>query len=284
MPEADSVLMRLDDVRVSLRFGSRDIRALDGVSLTVRPEDRVAVMGASGAGKSTLLHVMSRLITPTSGRLVLPQASGLPSLVFQFPEYQLFSETVGADVAYGLRQSGVAPTAIEARVSQALRDVGLPPQEFATRVPFHLSGGEQRRVALAGALAQRRPLLLLDEPTLGLDRSGVVALQRILAGLRGAGTATWIASHDAEFLGATCDTLVVLEAGRVAYQGPWGEFWEDDERARHLGIRPPRRARLRVALRELGDADLPPHPEESELVAALSRLLPSAGNPADGGA
>jgi energy-coupling factor transport system ATP-binding protein len=265
-------LLTLRDVTVSVQAGSQTIRALDGVSLSVRRGDRVGVMGASGAGKSTLLQVLCRLTRPTSGALQASNECGMPSLVFQFPEYQLFSETVAEDVGYGLRQSGAPADAVASRVAQSLRAVGLPPEEFSQRVPFHLSGGEQRRVALAGALAQRRVLVLFDEPTLGLDASGVADLRRILDILHQDGIATWIASHDADFLASTCDRLLVLDAGRVAWEGDMGRFWEDPDRAGALGVQPPLRASLAASLRQQGIAGLPPLPGEDELLAALERF------------
>jgi energy-coupling factor transport system ATP-binding protein len=262
----------LQDVTVSVQTGSQAIRALDGVTLTVRAGDRVGVMGASGAGKTTLLQVLCRLTRPTAGTLQAAEDCGMPSLVFQFPEYQLFSETVAADVGYGLRQGGVSEDVVATRVSRALRAVGLAPEEFAERVPFHLSGGEQRRVALAGALARQRPLVLFDEPTLGLDASGVEALRGILALLHRDGVATWIASHDADFLAATCDRLLVLEAGRVAWDGAMQDFWAEPDRAAARGILPPLRARLGAALSQLGEDGLPPVPGEDALLDALQRL------------
>jgi energy-coupling factor transport system ATP-binding protein len=239
---ARPILVRAHDVEVRWSvFGRAGPLALDGVSLAVQAGDRVGLMGASGAGKSTLFGVWCGLVRPRRGRVEWsPPAAGgvttLPSLVFQFAERQLFSETVREDVAYGLRPWGVAAAEVPARVDEALAFVGLPPHEFAARVPFHLSGGEMRRVALAGALAQRRSVLLLDEPTLGLDADGVVRLIAILESLHARGVATWIASHDADFIAATCDRVVVLARGRIAYDGSPGALWADDRQAAILGI------------------------------------------------
>jgi len=270
-------LMHLRDVSVHAGApGSQAVRALDGVTLQVRAGECVGVMGASGSGKSTLLHVLCRLTRPTRGSVQVADASAMPSLVFQFPENQLFSETVAADVGYGLRESGVAAAEIDARVDAALAAVGLEPQEFRQRLPFHLSGGERRRVALAGALAQRRALLLLDEPTLALDVQGVRQLQDILSKLRDDGIGYWIASHDADFLAVTCSALVVVQEGKVAYQGAAESFWAERERAAQLGVRLPQTARLRGELEALGITGLPTYPEENELVTALYRLRDQA--------
>ena len=144
-------------------------------------------------------------------------------------------------------------------------------------MPFHLSGGERRRVALAGALAQKRQLLLLDEPTLALDVQGVRQLHGILRSLHDSGTGYWIASHDADFLASTCSLLVVLQEGRVVYQGEAAAFWADDARAATLGVRTPRTTRLRQNLEALGITGLSSYPEENELVAALCQLQASNG-------
>lgn len=225
-------------------FGREGPPALDGVSLSVHRGDRVGVLGASGAGKSTLFAVLASLLPPQRGRVHwLPGPHGaapLPSFVFQFAERQLFSETVREDVAYGLRESGVEAGEIASRVERALADVGLPAESFAARVPFHLSGGEMRRVALAGALAQERPLVLLDEPTLGLDADGIGRLVRALERLHARGAATWIASHDPHFVNATCDRVLVLDAGRVVFEGSPSELWRDPNRAAQWGVEVPR--------------------------------------------
>ena len=267
-------LLALRDVDVSYERDAPGARpALRGVTLEVRPGDRVGLLGPSGAGKSTLLHVMAGLLEPQSGEVRAGAAERrLPSLVMQFPERQLFAATVREDVAYGLRESGVPPPEVAVRVEQALDDVGLPPAAFAARVPFHLSAGEMRRVALAGALAQRRALVLLDEPTLGLDAEGAARLLVILEGLRARGVAYWVASHDVDFVARRCDRVVVLEAGGIAFDGPAGDFWMQSEKAAALGIPTPRAALLAATLRALGARGLGGCPEESELAAALEAL------------
>jgi len=237
-------LARLESVEARWSsFGHEGAPALDGVSLIVRPGDRVGVLGASGAGKSTLFAVLATLLAPRRGRIEWTRTAGgaasLPSFVFQFAERQLFSETVREDVAYGLRESRLDPVEIARRVDQALADVGLPAAEFGARVPFQLSGGEMRRVALAGAFAQERPLVLLDEPTLGLDAEGISRLVAALDRLHARGVATWIASHDPHFVSATCDRVLVLDAGRVVFDGSPAEVWRDADRAAEWGVEVP---------------------------------------------
>jgi len=244
--------------------------AVRGVSVEIRAGDRVGLLGASGSGKSTLLHLLTGLLRPQRGAIERSNGAGpMPSLVFQFPERQLFAETVAEDVGYGLRESGVARAEVASRVEEALAEVGLPPAEFATSVPFHLSGGEMRRVALAGALAQRRQLLLLDEPTLGLDAEGLDRLRDILDGVHARGVAYWMASHDVDFVCATCDRVVVLDAGGVACSATPAEFWGDPGLAARLGVDTPRTAALAARLRGAGVAGLGALPSEDDLVAAL---------------
>jgi len=188
--------------------------------------------------------VLAGLLTPRRGRVVWEAgpagAVRLPSFVFQFAERQLFSETVRQDVAYGLHESGVDAAEITRRVDRALEDAGLPPESFAGRVPFHLSGGEMRRVALAGAFAQERPLVLLDEPTLGLDADGITRLVASLDRLHARGAAVWIASHDPYFVNAVCDRVLVLDAGRLVFEGRPEELWRDTSRAAQWGVEVPR--------------------------------------------
>jgi len=265
------LLLEARDVHVRYGGGSPgEHHALRGVTLGVRAGDRVGVMGGSGAGKSTLLHVFARLQAPSAGELWADDRDGrLPSLVFQFPERQLFAETVREDVGYGLRQGGVPQAEADARVREALEDVGLPPETFAARAPFHLSAGEQRRVALAAALAQRRDILLLDEPTLGLDLDGVARLVRILERMHERGVAIWVASHDADLIATTCAQVVVLDAGRIAFQGATDDLWRDPERAAACSVRLPRESALADRLRACGVAGLPPRPSPEQIAATL---------------
>ncbi len=238
----DAPLVRVRDLEARwMMFGRKTAPALVGVSFECMAGERVGLMGASGAGKSTLFAALCGLLQPHRGVVEWPAGvagamRAVPSLVTQFAERQLFGATVREDVAYGLRESGVPAAEIDRRVLEALADVGLDPQEFASRTPFRLSGGEMRRVALAGALAQQRPLLLLDEPTLGLDPEGVERLVDACARLHARGVTTCVASHDADFVAATCDRILVLDAGRVAYDGPAGELWGDPATASRLGI------------------------------------------------
>lgn len=242
-----------------------ETRALGGVTLTVEAGEAVALAGPTGSGKSTLAQHFNGLLRPTRGRVrvagmeIPPRGGDLLAvraavgLLFQFPEQQLFEETVEADVAYGPRNLGVKGEDLRERVEEALEKVGLPPGRFAHRSPFALSEGEKRRVALAGVLATRPRCLVLDEPTAGLDpRSRRELLERLECWRRDEGLTLVIISHDMDDLARVAERLVVLEAGRVAGDGPVRELFSrvDWMAERHLEV--PAVCRLAARLVEAG--------------------------------
>jgi energy-coupling factor transporter ATP-binding protein EcfA2 len=207
------------------------IPALRDVGFELAAGRSVALLGASGSGKSTLLQVIKGLDTPETGEVRLdghapaaPEYGALQrevGLVFQTPELQLFAASAREDVAFGPRRLGWPEAEVMAAVDEAMGFVGLPPAVFAGRHPYALSGGEQRRLALAGVLAMRPRLLLLDEPFVSLDPATRRELSRILARLRTGGVTLVLATHDVDLAWALCDELLVLEGGRVLASGPW---------------------------------------------------------------
>lgn len=207
-----------------------ELRALDDVSLEVEPGSITFVIGSTGSGKSTLLRIMGGLSDPESGTALLdekPIRAGEVGLVFQQPESQLFAETVVDDIAFGPRNFG--KTEDEARViaCEMLEMVGLDVESYATRSPFSLSGGEARRVAIAGVLALSPRYLLLDEPTAGLDGFGRSFVHDLLKRLRLQGVGIVVVSHDIdEFLGYADDVMLLLR-GRCVWQGRAKEVIED---------------------------------------------------------
>ncbi|MCI9129914.1 MAG: ATP-binding cassette domain-containing protein [Eggerthellaceae bacterium] len=181
---------------------------LDGVSLSVRAGELACVTGPNGAGKSTLLSLMNGLLTPDAGEVRLfgepargakarGQARFTVGLAFQQPERQLFSATVFDDVAFGPRNMGLSADEVEERVRWAIDAVGLPFDEVYKRSPFTLSGGQQRKAALAGVLAMRTPVLALDEPAAGLDVASKRELLELLCRLSGEGACVIMVTHDA---------------------------------------------------------------------------------------
>ena len=207
------------------------IPALRDVGFELAAGRSLALLGASGSGKSTLLQVVRGLDAPEAGAVLLDGAGPDDAsyadlqrqvgLVFQTPELQLFAASAREDVAFGPRRLGWSAAEVTAAVDEALDLVGLPADEFGGRHPYALSGGEQRRLALAGVLAMRPRLLLLDEPFVSLDPVTRRELARILARLRSAGATLVLATHDVDLAWSLCDELLVLDAGRVAAAGAW---------------------------------------------------------------
>ena len=219
------------DVSFSYEEARAPIPALRDVSFVLPAGGSLALMGASGSGKSTLLQVIRGLDAPESGAVVLDGAAPVDvgyaarqhevGLVFQAPELQLFASTARDDVAFGPRRLGWPEDRVSTAVEEALDVVGLPPAHFAERHPYTLSGGEQRRLALAGVLAMRPRLLLLDEPFVSLDPGTRRQLVGILERLKAAGVTLLLATHDADLAWALCEELLVLREGRAAAAGAW---------------------------------------------------------------
>jgi energy-coupling factor transporter ATP-binding protein EcfA2 len=205
--------------------------ALRDVSFGVAPGGSLALLGASGAGKSTLLQVIRGLDEPDSGVAVLdglrPGDDGYGAarrqtgLVFQSAEMQLFAPSAREDVAFGPRRLGWDEDRVGEAVDEALERVGLPPALFAERHPYALSGGEQRRLALAGVLAMRPRLLLLDEPFVSLDPRTRRDLVAMLARLRDDGVTLVLATHDIDLAWMLCAEHLVLQGGAIMAGGAW---------------------------------------------------------------
>ncbi|EKP94878.1 energy-coupling factor transporter ATPase [Thermaerobacter subterraneus] len=271
--------------------------ALKGVNLAIADGERVAIMGPTGSGKSTLVQHFNGLLRPTRGRVEvdgldlwapgrdrddrLAEARRRVGLVFQFPEQQLFAETVWDDIAFAPRNLGLAEEEVAARVQRAMALAGLDP-ELAHRSPFSLSGGQMRRVAIAGVLAMMPRTLVLDEPTAGLDPQGRAALVELLDRLhRDAGLTVVLVSHDVDEVAALARRVVLMRDGRVVADGPAGEVLADEALLAECRLRPPATARL---LGELARRGLPVNPRrvsldetEAELLAVAHLLGPVAG-------
>lgn len=260
----------VDLTHVYLRGTPLETVALRGVTLSIDAGSFVGLLGPTGSGKSTLIQHFNALLRPTSGTvrvggvdLSQPRADVRTvrrqvGLVFQYPEHQLFEETVFDDVAYGPRNLGLVPQEIQDRVHDALRLVGVAPDAFGRRSPFSLSGGEMRRVAIAGVLAMQPQVLVLDEPAAGLDPQGK---QEILGQIRTLhrerGLTVILITHSMDEAAQLVDRIVVMNRGQVAMDGPVrGIFRRADELAA-LGLGVPAITDLMLRLRRRGVAVRP---------------------------
>jgi energy-coupling factor transport system ATP-binding protein len=268
--------LRCEGLSVAYDEGARQVRALDEVTFVVDPGAAVALLGATGAGKSTLLQAVKGLLEPVAGSIALDGiAQGEAGhgerrrevgLVFQRPELQLFASSAAEDVAFGPRRLGWSEADVSQAVEEALALVGLPPDLFGERHPYALSGGEQRRLALAGVLAMRPRLLLLDEPFVGLDPAARRSLSDVLAGLARGGVTLVLATHDVDLAWALCGERLLLDDGRLAAAGPWAFGGEGARLLRRHQLRPPFLVELWSRLgRPLSDAPRTP----AEAAAAL---------------
>jgi energy-coupling factor transport system ATP-binding protein len=260
------VLIRVEDLTYTYAPGTPLERAaLRGVSVEIGPGERVGILGQTGSGKSTLVQHLAGLLEPTAGRVRLNDVAAhghtaaaraqrrRVGLAFQYPEDQIFERTVFREVAFGPRNLGLEEAEIVTRVRWAMEMVGLNPAEMEERVPFTLSGGEMRRVALAGILGLRPEVLILDEPTAGLDPRG---RRELLARVRDwqeeTGLTLILVSHDLDELARVVERVVVLEGGRVVADGPARRVLSDGQLLRAAGLDVPQPVLLLQALREAG--------------------------------
>lgn len=253
--------MRLACKDVMVSFVGAQAPALDGVSVDVTSGELVLVVGPSGSGKSTLMMALAALMRPDRGELTVDGddvwAGDVAAfrrrlgVLFQFPERQLFGSDVQEEIGFASVMAGAPPKVVATRVRAGLDAVGLD-ERFLGLSPFGLSGGEQRRVALAAALASEPEILLLDEPTAGLDAGGRDALLELLRRLVDEGRGALIVSHDAAELLAVADRAILLEAGRVAWQGPAVALRTAPSEARRLGLALAAEDMVAATLRERG--------------------------------
>ncbi len=239
--------------------------ALADINLEIARGSCVAIIGITGSGKSTLVQHFNGLLRPTTGSVIVDgQDVGAADadlvalrqrvgMLFQFPEMQLFEHTVFADVAFGPRRMKLDRHEVRQRVINALEMVGLPHHEFASRSPFELSGGQMRRVALAGVLAMSPSILILDEPTVGLDADGRSEFYHYLQCARQERRITIVlVSHDMAEVAALADRLFVLHSGNLVMQGTPRSIFAQGDRLRKWGLATPPLSELLTLLRKHG--------------------------------
>lgn len=239
--------------------------ALDDVSFTAEDGQFIGIIGHTGSGKSTLLQHLNGLLKPDEGTVTVgnvditqPGISMVEirkriGLVFQYPEYQLFEETVAKDVAFGPKNLGLSETEIEERVKEAIELVGLDYETVKDRSPFELSGGQKRRVAIAGVIAMRPEVLILDEPTAGLDpKAHKDVLNMVEEVHRRTGNITIFVSHNMADIARLSDKILVIHNGKLVTKGSPKEVFSQKETLRSVGLDLPPVTEFTEGLRERG--------------------------------
>ena len=238
--------------------------AIDNINLEIHENEFIGVIGRTGSGKSTLIQHLNGILRPSSGTLYYDGedcwAKGFSrsalrfnvGLVFQYPEYQLFEETVEKDIAFGPKNMGLTQNEIEKRVAESLRFVGLD-DSVRTASPFELSGGQKRRVAIAGIMAMDPKVLILDEPTAGLDPRGRDEILNKIADYRVEKKSTVIlVSHNMEDISRVCSKVLVMKDSRVEMFAPVNEVFERSSELCAMGLNVPQVTRIFLSLKEKG--------------------------------
>ena len=272
-------------------------KALDDVTLTVKDGEFLAVAGHTGSGKSTLMQMLNGLLTPRAGEIIVDGVDINPKntknnfaagqaaktarrkvgLVFQYPEQQLFEETVFADVAFGARKQGLNEDEVTLRVKDALKFVRLDFDKFRDKSPFNLSGGEMRRVAIAGIIAMRPKYLALDEPTAGLDpMSRLDLMKSVVRYQKETKSAVILVAHSMSTIAEYADRMAVFGGGKLLFCGKPKEVFAQREILNSVGLKPPPITRLINRLRSLGlniAADAVKATEGAEAIARAVKKL-----------
>ena len=239
-------------------------KALDNISLAIEGGGITGLIGHTGSGKSTLVQLLNGLLKPDTGEVLLDGVNiwaepkkirdvrFRAGLVMQYPEYQLFAETVGEDIAFGPKNMGITGDELTERVKKSAEFAGLP-EKYLEKSPFELSGGQKRRAALAGVIAMKPEILILDEPAAGLDPSG---RRDILGGIkrfsRASGTTVIIVSHSMEDMAMYCDDIVVMANAKVLMHKPCADVFSEYRELIAVGLDVPQITRVASALRDQG--------------------------------
>ena len=258
-------------------------QALKDVSFSVNRGEFIGIIGHTGSGKSTLMQQLNGLLKPTSGQILLDgqdiwsdkkltrQARFRVGLVFQYPEYQLFEETVYKDIAFGPKNMGLSPEEIDRRVRESAAIVGLTEAQLQVS-PFDLSGGQKRRVAIAGVIAMEPEVLILDEPTAGLDPKGREGILKNIEDYRKRHNATiMMVSHSMDDVARLTDRLLVMNGSELAMDGTPAQVFARAEELVGMGLNIPQVTRVFLELRAMG---LPVEPVYTidQAVAALKKI------------
>lgn len=257
--------------------------AVEQVSIQVEKGELLGVIGHTGSGKSTLIQMLNGLLRPTGGQVLLDgkdiwaEPKKIRSvrfrvgMVFQYPEYQLFEETVLKDIMFGPKNMGLSDQEAESRAREAAHFTGLK-EELLGKSPFELSGGEKRWAAIAGVIAMDPDVLILDEPTAGLDPRGRdVLLAQITQYHKNRGNTVLLVSHSMEDIGRTADRILVMNGGRAAMLDETKKVFERGPQLEAMGLRVPQITKIMQELQKLG---LPVDPSTLTVDSALQQLIP----------
>ena len=238
-------------------------RALDNISLEIEQGEFIGLIGHTGSGKSTLVQHLNGLLKPTSGKIIidgvnitekeanLKEIRQKVGLVFQYPEHQLFEETIYKDIAFGPKNLGLNEEEVKARVKEAMELVGLDYEELKDRSPFELSGGQKRRVAIAGVLAMKPKILVLDEPTAGLDPRGRDEILGEIQQLYDKENMTTIlVSHSMEDIAKLVNRILVMHRGKVVIDGKTRDVFKRANELEGLGLGVPQITKFMMKLKE----------------------------------
>lgn len=242
-----------------------ETKALDNVNVEIKSGEFIGLIGHTGSGKSTLTQHLNGLIKPTSGKIIIngtditdksvkmSQIRKKVGLVFQYPEHQLFEETIYKDIAFGPKNLGLSEAEVEERVKEAMEFVKLPFDELKDRSPFELSGGQRRRVAIAGVFAMKPEVLILDEPTAGLDPRTRDELLEEIKNLHSKYKNTVIlVSHSMEDIAKLVDRIIVMHRGKIALLGSPREVFQEVKTLESIGLAAPQISYLVRELKEKG--------------------------------
>ena len=241
-------------------------KALDNINLEIKDKDFVGIIGHTGSGKSTLIQHLNGLLKPSSGEIYindfnitntdinLTDIRKRVGVVFQYPEYQLFEETVEKDIAFGPLNLGLDENEVNYRVKSSMEAVGLSYKEYKDKSPFELSGGQKRRVAIAGVIAMNPEVLILDEPTAGLDPGGRDEIFELIKTLHRENDMTIIlSSHSMDDMAKLAKTIIVMNRGKVEFVGTPREIFNTKAmRLKEIGLDIPQTIELAIKLRENG--------------------------------
>ncbi len=278
------VILEVKNVSYGYSHGTPfEITALDDVSFSVEKGELVGIIGHTGSGKSTLIKMLNSLLKPESGQIFLEgndinkdkasikEARSRVGLCFQYPEYQLFEETCAKDIAFGPKNMGLSKAEIEERVIKAAEFVGFS-KELLDKSPFDLSGGQKRRCAIAGVMAMFPEVLILDEPTAGLDPRGRNELMAMIENYRKAtGATVMIVSHSMDDMARNADRVLVMNKGKLAMDGKVQDIFSQADKLIEMGLSVPASTSLVNRL----SRTLPDMPSDVFTVEDAAELLSS---------